>query len=389
MGRLRVLWINTKADFTGGCESYIYHTAGLLKKHDVDNILLYGVEGWTEPQFTNQFKEAYPLVTLNRQINEIKPDIIYVHRLEGYQNLSQLTKCRIPVIRFYHDHKLFCLREHKYRTLSHKTCTKPTGLRCIPCLGFLGRGKGKLKIKYNSLSRLHKEQRENRKLSGFVVASQYMKDHLTAHGFDPSKIKVLPLYPFREVDQPGELDDNYLLYAGQILRGKGIDTLLQAVKIMKNRIKLVIAGTGRQKEEYEKMMVDLGLQKQVSFIGFVKQEKLINLYKKCTCLVMPSRVPETFGLSGLEAMSFAKPVIASAVGGIGQWLKDGENGFLIPSNDALALAGALDKLAGDRALAAQMGKTGYEMFKDNFMPEHHITGLMKYIKELTQEDTDE
>jgi len=126
----------------------------------------------------------------------------------------------------------------------------------------------------------------------------------------------------------------------------------------------------------------LGLDKKVTFLGFVEQQKLKNLYSNCTCVIMPSRVPETFGLSGLEAMSWSKPVIASNVGGISQWLTDGENGYLVPPNQARKLADKIDELLSNREDAIRMGKRGYEIYKEKFTAAEHLKSLQTYIKEI-------
>lgn len=382
MNEIKILWINTKADFTGGCESYIYHTAKHLAERGFANTLIYDVEGWTEPKFTQAFEAAFPRVVLARQIAEINPDIIYVHRLAGKKAIKELLETGKPVVRFFHDHKLFCLREHKYRTIGQATCTKPTGFRCYPCLGFIHRGEGKLPVKFASLSKLVAEQNINKKLTGFVVASDYMKAHLIKHGFEPDKIKVIPLYSWKESESLPIKDGNYLLFAGQILTGKGIDTLLEAMSKMVSDIPLIIAGSGKQMEEYKELCKSANLEDRVRFIGHVDQERLKALYSNCTCVVMPSRVPETFGLSGLEAMSWSKPVIATDVGGISQWLKQGENGYLVPSNDGLYLAGTIDKLLSNRKMAKTMGKTGYKMYMENFNAAKHLDSLQNYFKKI-------
>ncbi|MCF7912917.1 MAG: glycosyltransferase family 4 protein [Candidatus Cloacimonetes bacterium] len=382
MAKIKILWINDKADFTGGCESYIYHTAAHLAERGYVNTMIYDVDGWTEPKFTKVFEAAFPRVLLARQIAEIDPDIIYVHRLTGKKAIQELLQTGKPVIRFFHDHKLFCLREHKYKTISLKTCTMPTGLRCYPCLGFIHRSEGILPFKFASLSKLQAEQRINKKLAGFVVASDYMKDHLIDHGFAADKIKVIPLYSWKEPENMPVTDGNYLLYAGQILRGKGIDKLIEAMSRLESNIPLLIAGSSRQMDEYQQLCRSAGLEDRITFLGHVEQAKLQELYRNCTCVIMPSRVPETFGLSGLEAMSWSKPVIATNVGGIGQWLKNEKNGFLVFPNDGKYLAFIIDELLSDRERAKNMGKQGYKMYKKNFTAVRHLDSLQQYFEQI-------
>ena len=100
-------------------------------------------------------------------------------------------------------------------------------------------------------------------------------------------------------------------------------------------------------------------------------------------MIMPSRSPETFGLTGLEAMSYATAVIASEVGGISSWLNDGENGILIPSNNVQKLAEAIKKLAENRNLAIEFGKRGFSDYKEKYIPDFHINKLYEIFCELS------
>ena len=97
---------------------------------------------------------------------------------------------------------------------------------------------------------------------------------------------------------------------------------------------------------------------------------------------MPARTPETFSLVGLEAMAYKTPVIASDVGGIGQWLKNNENGIIFPSGNFDKLAEAIDTLLSDDKLREKMGKQGQKMFNEHFKPSIHIDNLLKYFHEL-------
>lgn len=379
----RILWINEKADFTGGCESYIYHTAKHLTKYGFQNILIYDVEGWTEPSYTQNFVESYPCVELSRQIKEINPDLIYVHRINGIDQIEKLSECGIPVIRFYHDHKLFCLREHKYKTLSLKTCRQATGIGCFPCLGFINKSNKFPGIKFACLAKLHKEQAVNRKLDGFIVASEYMKKHLELHKFKSNKIKVLPLFSWKEIENiPDIQNEGYFLLAGQLLRGKGIDLALEAMQKLPAEARLKIAGSGKQEKEFKNLTEKLGLENRVEFLGFLQKNELKELYKKCFCLLLPSRVPETFGLSGLEAMSFSKPVIASNVGGISQWLENGKNGILFDIEKKDSLSESMLKLWNNKQIAEEMGKNGQMQFLEKYQPEVHVKKLAEYFDEI-------
>ena len=105
-----------------------------------------------------------------------------------------------------------------------------------------------------------------------------------------------------------------------------------------------------------------------------------NFYQKSTVVVVPSVTPESFGMVGIEAMSYGKPVLAFDVGGISEWLKHEETGFLLKPRDEQDLAEKLNLLLGDRTLAVSMGTKGRERVETYFTPENHVTSLLDSVR---------
>jgi glycosyltransferase involved in cell wall biosynthesis len=83
---------------------------------------------------------------------------------------------------------------------------------------------------------------------------------------------------------------------------------------------------------------------------------------------------------GIEAMAYGKPVIAFDVGGISEWLEDGETGFLIQSRDEATLAEKMNLLLQDRPLAMGLGSKGREAVENRFIPEIHVERLLAIIQ---------
>lgn len=96
-------------------------------------------------------------------------------------------------------------------------------------------------------------------------------------------------------------------------------------------------------------MRDLGIQRHVLFAGSVPNEQLPAYLAIADVFIRPSR-SEGLGISFLEAMAAGVPVIGTPVGGIPDFLKDGETGLLCQSNDPTSLARAIDRLFGDERL---------------------------------------
>lgn len=150
------------------------------------------------------------------------------------------------------------------------------------------------------------------------------------------------------------------LFIGHLIPKKGVDVLLQALaQCSVKEIDLRILGDGQQRAKLEALISSLGLTGRVTILGFKSHKEVFEELIRCDLVVVPSRVEsESFGLVALEAMACGKPVIASAVGGLPELVSDRVSGLLVPVNDAIALAGALELLAGDPELRRTMGLAG-------------------------------
>jgi glycosyltransferase involved in cell wall biosynthesis len=374
---MNILWINNKASFGGGAEQYIYDTVKHLNEKGIKSSLLYDPNIEVDHDFLDVFESAFPLVLVKEQIQQISPDIIYIHQLHDYDVYKNILETDVKKIRFYHDHKLFCLREHKYTAINKKTCSCKTGLGCYACLGFISKSENGIKL--SSLAKLKKLQKLNSNLDGYIVASNYMKKHLTLHNFDEKKIFINQLYTNRDPNFKTKVNftnSKTLLFVGQLLTGKGIDILIRAMKDIDSSYNLKIIGTGAQEEQLKQYTQELGLDNRVEFIGRVKQEELIYHYQEAYCLVVPSRTPETFNLTGIEALSAGLPVIAANVGGITEWLRDDVNGLLFESNNAQDLSTRINYLISNPHKHQNYCFNAFKSMIYDFKSETHINNLI-------------
>jgi glycosyltransferase involved in cell wall biosynthesis len=347
--------------------------------------LLYEDSGRLDPDYIRAFETAGSIHDLGSQTRQLAPDLIYVHRLGDESMLAALKQTDVPVVRFFHDHRLFCLREHKYTAIRRATCTRPTGARCYACLGCVTRGpSGRPQLR--RLRQLEVERGHSLPLEAFVVGSRYMAGHVAEHGFDSSRIHVIPLFvrPPSHVDRVHRSED-LLLFVGQLVRGKGLDLLLRALARSGSEARLYVAGTGRQEHSYQKLAQSLGLNRRVRFLGMVTGDDLSRLYARAACTIVPSRVPETFGLVGPESLSHGTPVIASQVGGMDEWLTDGKTGLSFRSGDVAGLAAAIDRLVSNPRYARRLGGSGRRAYLGSFRPDEHVRKLLTLFTQLIGE----
>jgi len=171
---------------------------------------------------------------------------------------------------------------------------------------------------------------------------------------------------------------------GRLSKEKGVEVLLEAIKIIKKSVPGIlvdIVGDGPEKNMLIKLSKDLNLKNNVKFIGSIPHNIVGDFYKQCTVLIIPSVWDEPFGLVGIEAMSVGRPVIASRVGGIPEWLNDGETGYLTQSRNVEQLANKVTYLVKHPDLVRSMGKKAFARSK-LFNLEEYINSLEQLYKSI-------
>lgn len=180
-----------------------------------------------------------------------------------------------------------------------------------------------------------------------VVPSSYFKQLVVAN-YPFLRAKRILVSPSAGVDiekfYPVPRAENTIPIIGMISRidaGKGWDIFLDALAVLKNaNVGFIskIAGQGLEQQAMQKKIIDLNLTDNVSFLGLIKQDKLVHLYNELDIMVFPTQKSESLGLVGLEAMACKVPVIGSNIAGLKTYISHTVNGFLFSPGDAGALA---------------------------------------------------
>jgi glycosyltransferase involved in cell wall biosynthesis len=148
---------------------------------------------------------------------------------------------------------------------------------------------------------------------------------------------------FLPPSMPRKTNPFVFIWAGRLEHVKGLDLLLEAVSLLKDRTALEfrvrLAGKGSLREELEKKAHTLGVQDRVSFLGRLSRKEMLVEMQGANCKVLPSRY-EAFGVVLIEAMATGLPVIATRSGGPDS-IVDTENGLLIEPEHVEELARAM------------------------------------------------
>lgn len=178
----------------------------------------------------------------------------------------------------------------------------------------------------------------------------------------------LPPAEVEAVAEPG-----LILNVGRLVERKGQVYLIEAMSLLTHHPEahLVIVGEGHERPLLEAAIQRYNLADRVTLAGRVSDEVLNDFYARCQVFVLPAIVDsggdtEMLGMVSLEAMRYRKPVVATRVGGISDIVVDQETGLLVEQRDPRALAGVLERLLDDPALARRLGQDGYEFARQHF-----------------------
>ncbi|MGH9499081.1 MAG: oligosaccharide flippase family protein [Terriglobales bacterium] len=214
--------------------------------------------------------------------------------------------------------------------------------------------------------------------------SRHTKSLVEAWGLAPEKIMIAHPPLSRQAinashgpPRAASGDVFTLVTVARIVRNKGIDVVLRALKILDRHhvpYRYVVAGDGPERAFLENLAVELGVQTNVHFAGWVSEEDKWRLLQSADVFVMPSHVNpsqqhEGFGIVFLEAAACGIPAIGSNAGGIPDAVVDGETGILVEPESPERLADALMFLHQNPEERKKMGEAGRERARSQFSPQ--------------------
>ncbi len=376
-----ILFISRFAGFQGGIENYQYKAACLLKQHGCEIDFAWCESGRDHTRFLEAFDNNF---TLDEALR--RPDVydsVVIHKLYDLEKLHAVHDHFQKTALFVHDHDIYCPRHHYYTPFGRANCHRCfKTLRCGLCAlaSHPRHWEGGLTAYCGSLFRDFSRRLDFfRKLPKVAVLSEFMRNNLILNGFEPSKITVIPP-SVTVVEKPLKTSQKtiQLLFAGQLIRGKGADILLENLAKAKSDFHLDIAGDGPDKPLLQSIVEQHGLQEKVTFLGWISDMDAV--YREHDIFVMPSRWQEPFGLVGLEAAAHGLPVIAFDLGGVSEYVQNGVNGILIPEYDNDGFIAAIDKLAADPELLQRMGQASQTIASEKFTMDVMLAAFRNWVE---------
>lgn len=220
-----------------------------------------------------------------------------------------------------------------------------------------------------------------RKADIVTVISHYLKEYVITVSKKDANIFLIPngvdLNKFRIPDHKlqtnfefNSLGDNTVITVSRLVPKNGVSDLVKAFHILNTKYnilntKLLIIGSGPQREELYNLTNDLGIKDKIEFVGGISNEKICDYLASASVFVRPS-LSEGLGTAFLEAMAAGLPVVATPVGGIPDFLKDGETGLFCRVGDPDDIADKIKTLLIDDNLKNKLILNGRKLVEEKY-----------------------
>lgn len=351
---MRVAVITRSARRAGGLEAYLERAMSLLAGAGHELALFVEHADLPTDRAPIGLPAGVPLAELGGSgvggLRSWGPEVVFMHGL-GDPGLEEAVLDAGPLLSFMHDYHGTCISGSKaFSWPTRRPCDRRFGPACV-ALYYLRRTGG---LDPRTLAREYSRQRRRlgvlRRAAGVCVLSEHMRREAVRHGVAPERARVLPTLlpppPPLAGPPPPAGDAVRLTFVGRLEPQKGGAELIEGLPAIARRldrpVELSIAGDGMSRASWEGVARRVTSDRvRVELLGWLDGEELARLYRRSDLLVLPSLWPEPFGLVGLEAGLHGLPVAAFRVGGIGDWLAEGENGALAPG-DPPTIEGLVD-----------------------------------------------
>jgi glycogen synthase len=319
-------------------------------------------------------------VFLEQTVHEFAPDLIFVWGMWALSKaLPALAEQLLPgrVVYYLSDYWPSALDMH---TTYWQSPTRRWPMR-VP-----KRALGKI-----AMSMLAKEGQPDLKLEHVVCVSARVRELLVEAGVPVQDARIIHggtdmerFLDFRE--RAHSSGDLRLLYAGQLVRHKGVHTAIEAMARLVNerkinQITLTVVGSGHP--EYEAFLHDLvareRLQGFVTFYKPVSKEEMPTVLQQFDVLIFPSIYEEPLARMTQEAMASGLAVVGTTTGGTKELLRDGETGLTFAPEDADGLAEQVNRLITDPDLLCRLARAGRERVLKNFTLERMVQEIDAYL----------
>jgi len=186
-----------------------------------------------------------------------------------------------------------------------------------------------------------------------LAPSNYLAEIARTWGLDNTRLFVVP-NPAPPVREDTTTERHGLVFAGRLTRQKAMHVTLDALAHVP-AAHLTVIGDGPDRDRLERHANRLGLNGRVRFVGSLPREQVLDALAGAEAAVLSSDW-ENFPHAAVESLAVGTPLVATAVGGVGEIVVDGVNGLLVPPGNADKFGHALERLLGSAALRQRLSE---------------------------------
>ncbi len=397
---MRVLQVNKYVYQKGGAERVVLETGRLLasRGHEVD---FWGMHCPENPRYPHEdlfappvdyHAKLGPMASLRAaagilysfeakrrfraMLERVRPDVVHFHNIAHQLSPSIIHAARaagVPTVMTLHDYKLVCA---SYAMLADgRPCERCRGGRYYQCV-LTGCTKGSRVKSLLSTMEMYLHHRllgVYRLVDRFISPSRFLIEKLREMGFD-RPIEYLPNFTDAGEFEPSAGESGRIVYFGRLSPEKGVGALIEAVRDMSVELDLVGDGPGRAELEARVRRYSLG---HIRFWGHMNGVGLRERVARAQFTVLPSEWYENNPLAVVESFAMGKPVVAAAIGGIPELVRDGETGLTFAPGDVAELQTRMRFMLDHPDACARMGKTARRLVEVDLSPDRHYHRLIE------------
>ena len=317
-------------------------------------------------------------VRIRRLVRANRPDVAHLHNVFGKLTLSVVDALRsesVPIVLTLHEYKSICPNGFLYTHdgICHR-CVKGARFwnavrhRCLD---------GSVYKSTIAAAEAYLNRWRNvwDKVDAFIAPSEFLRDAVVSAGLPHDRIEVVP-NPAPSLADPHDrkVDGRTFVYSGRLMRQKGLDVLLDAVKLADADLRLVVFGTGpledhlRRRVERERLPVELN--------GYADADTIAGELERCVASVTPSLWYENCPMAILEAAGRGVASVATDLGGMPELVLHKESGYLVAPGDVRSLTSALEGLAADPLWATELGAAAWARATEHHDPQRHVLRVL-------------
>lgn len=390
---MRVLIVTDWNRGQGGAEAYIgWLRSGLKDAGDEVRLLTssagsaadgtadyvaYGTERVAAQVFL-QIANPFAVRAIRRAVRDFRPDVAFVNMFAHHLSPAIFHAMGdVPIVLAVSDYKCVCPIGSKLLP-DDSICTSPAGWVCheAGCVSLPHwiRDQPRYALIRSAVGRA----------SRVIACSESVLRELERAGIKAECVYLpVPRPGITFVKAPAP--EPRILFNGRLDREKGVEQLLLAfarVSAANARATLRIAGRGPLRARLEAVARELGVDGQVTFLGWLEPAQIESEIAEAWVVAAPSLWPEPLGLVALEAMVRGVPVIASAVGGFAEIIEDGVSGILVKNGDVAALAEGLIAILDRRHFAGGLPAEVIRRVSDRHDLTRHIARMRSTFTEV-------